>query len=128
MSRIDIARLRKHYGISQNELAQQLQINQSFLSAIENGRSPLPVEKVEMICGLFGLKNLDEFTIEEDDSPDHHHVHHERIDTLEQQLSAMIERIDFLLRHNESLARRNDELAARCDELRDEVDRLRREK
>ncbi len=62
------------------------------------------------------------------ENTDHHRAHHERIDTLEQQLAAMIERLDFLLRHNETLASRNDALAARCDELRDEVDRLRREK
>ena len=45
MSRFDIARLRKEKGMSQGELASQLQITQSFLSAIENGKSPLPIEK-----------------------------------------------------------------------------------
>ena len=147
MSRIDIARLRKHYAMSQSELAQHLQINQSFLSAIENGRSPLPVEKEEMLCRIFGLDSLEDYTVDEapklstemtesdlikqllnrfhaqahsEESAHHHRAHHERIDALEHQLAAMIDRLDFLLRHNEALA-------ARCDELSEEAERLRRE-
>ena len=154
MSRIDIARLRKSNGMSQSELARELQINQSFLSAIENGRSPLPLEKEDMLMNIFGLDSLDDYMVDDTpravaeltegdlikqllnrfhaqahsaDNADHHRAHHERIDTLEQQLAAMIERLDFLLRHNETLSARNDALSARCDELRDEVDRLRRE-
>ena len=154
MSRIDIARLRKNFGMSQSELARGLQINQSFLSAIENGRSPLPLEKEEMLMQIFGLDTLEDYVVDEvpravadltegdlikqllsrfhaqahsADNADHHRAHHERIDALEQQLAAMIERLDFLLRHNETHSARNDALSARCDELRDEVDRLRRE-
>ena len=154
MSRIDIARLRKNFGMSQSELARGLQINQSFLSAIENGRSPLPLEKEEMLMQIFGLDTLEDYVVDEvpravadltegdlikqllsrfhaqahsADNADHHRAHHERIDALDQQLAAMIERLDFLLRHNETLSARNDALSARCDELRDEVDRLRRE-
>lgn len=64
MPRIDIARLRKDNGMSQSDLAQMLQITQSFLSAIENGKSPLPPEKEARIAEIFGLKNLDNYMIE----------------------------------------------------------------
>ena len=64
MSRYDIPRLRKENGMSQGELAGLLQITQSFLSAIENGKSPLPVEKEEKLCEIFGLSDLRPYEIE----------------------------------------------------------------
>lgn len=64
MPRIDIARLRKDNGMSQNDLAQKLQITQSFLSAIENGKSPLPPEKEARIAEIFGLGSLDDYLID----------------------------------------------------------------
>lgn len=64
MPRIDIARLRKERGVSQSELAQQLQITQSFLSAIENGKSPLPPEKEARILEIFNLNDFEGYMIE----------------------------------------------------------------
>lgn len=65
MSRIDLTRLRKQAGMSQRNLAALLQVRPSFLSAIENGRSRMPDEKLEKIKEIFKLDSLEEFMIEE---------------------------------------------------------------
>ena len=64
MPRFDVSRLRKENGMSQNELANLLQMTQSFLSAIENGKSPLPVEKEDRLCEIFGLQNLNDYIVD----------------------------------------------------------------
>ena len=153
MARIEISRLRKDHGMSQSELAQHLQITQSFLSAIENGKSPLPPEKEERLLEIFNLKDLHEYTVEnaasdnsrkvaemtdsdlfnqllnrfhqqahsKEDSHHHHHDHHERIEYLQTQLEAMMERNDRLMNRNESLSDTNDKLREEVDQLRKEV-------
>lgn len=133
MSRIDIAQLRKSLGISQNELAQKLQINQSFLSAIENGRSPLPQEKENRLVEIFPDIDLSAFVIDSErdasknvddlseseminmflqrfhsqahrhDDNKHHLEHHQRIELLEAQ--------------NAELIRQNGKLLDRIDDL-----------
>lgn len=136
MNKIDLVRLRKRAGISQRELADMLQVRPSFLSAIENGRSRLPEEKLEKIKEIFELDDLEEYTME--DTPDilvPHHTHPaESSDSLTQLLhhfhelahqrskgdSEAQERIDFL-------TRRNDRLSERVDDLREEIDHLRDE-
>ena len=115
MPRIDIAQLRKSIGLNQQELAQRLQITQSFLSAIENGRSPLPAEKEARLAEIFpdvdlsafivdtereAPKSIDEMTETEminmflqrfhsqahrHDDSQHHQQHHQRIELLEAQ-------------------------------------------
>lgn len=65
MSRIDLTRLRKHGGMSQRELASLLQVRPSFLSAIENGRSRMPEEKLEKLKEIFKLDTLDDFMMDE---------------------------------------------------------------
>ena len=141
MNRIDFVRLRKRAGMSQRELADRLQVRPSFLSAIENGRSRMPEEKLEKIKEIFELDNLDAYTIEESGEntvvPPHTHpstqsdsltelltrfhdlahqrgTHHAGPDT------ETTERIDFL-------TKRNDRLSERVDALREEVDALRSE-
>lgn len=54
MSRLDLLRLRKRIGMSQRELTEQLHVRPSFLSAIENGRSRLPEEKMEKLKEIAG--------------------------------------------------------------------------
>lgn len=140
MSRIDLARLRRRAGMSQRELADKLQVRPSFLSAIENGRSRLPEEKMEKIMELFEIDNLEDYLIDDTQEaivPPHTHVL-DQTDSLTQLLNHFHElahqrekghtaadtdamaRIDFL-------SRRNDRLSERVDELRDEVDSLRAE-
>ena len=140
MSRIDFVRLRKRAGMSQRELADHLQVRPSFLSAIENGRSRMPEEKLEKIKEIFELDNLNEYIIEEATEstvPPHTHIT-DQSDSLTQLLNHFHDlahqrekahsvqdadtmgRIDFL-------TKRNDRLSERVDDLRDEVDSLRKE-
>lgn len=141
MNRIDFVRLRKRAGMSQRELADLLQVRPSFLSAIENGRSRMPEEKLEKIKEIFELDNLDDYTIEEPGEnavvPPHTHPSNQS-DSLTELLNRFHDlahqrgtchsgpdaettaRIDFL-------TKRNDRLSERVDALREEVDALRSE-
>ncbi|MDE6301834.1 MAG: helix-turn-helix domain-containing protein [Muribaculaceae bacterium] len=140
MPRIDIAQLRKSLGISQSELAQKLQINQSFLSAIENGRSPLPQEKENRLAEIFPDVDFSEFMMEPErdsaksiddlseteminlflqrfhsqahrhDDSQHHQQHHQRIELLEAQNAELI-------RQNGKLLDRLDDLMTRLLDL-----------
>lgn len=66
MARIDISKIRKEHGMNQQQLAERLQINQSFLSAIERGKSPLPADKELRIKEIFGLADFSPYMIGED--------------------------------------------------------------
>ena len=151
MARIEIARLRKDHGMSQSELAQQLQITQSFLSAIENGKSPLPPEKEARIMELFSMPDLSAYTAdsqpaaaakglgdlseaelikqlltrfhENAHSKDSEAHHHDHHERIE----ALEACNNSLLERNDALLDRNEKLATKNDELRDEIDRLRDE-
>lgn len=140
MSRIDLVRLRKRIGISQRELAEMLQVRPSFLSAIENGKSRLPEEKMDKIKEIFELDDLEDYIIDdtlENGVPPHSHISdqsesitqllnhfhdlaHQRNKSQYDHDSETFSRIDFLLK-------RNERLSDRVDELRDEVDSLREE-
>lgn len=142
MGKIDVARLRKCAGMSQRELAELLNVRPSFLSAIENGRSRMPEEKIAKLKNIFELDSLDAFIIEEPSEhivPPHTHVM-DQSDSLTSLLNhfhdiahqkgmshdthhlqmELDSRIEFL-------SRRNDKLSERLDELREEVDKLRQE-
>lgn len=140
MERIDIVKLRKFAGMSQRELADKLQVRPSFLSAIENGRSRIPEEKVEKLREIFDVDNFDGFMIDDKEEaiviPPHTHpidegnaiakllqhihaqAHHN--DEISGRSEELEQRIDFL-------SNRNDRLSDRVDSLREEVDRLRGE-
>ncbi|MBD5172948.1 MAG: helix-turn-helix domain-containing protein [Bacteroidales bacterium] len=140
MSRIDIVRLRKSEGISQKKLADMLDIKPSFLSAIENGRSRMPDDKIEKLKSLFGTQTVERFLTEEREElsvPPHTHINdegdaltqllnhfhklaHQKSDDGRAKERNLAERID-------TLSLRNDRLSARLDDLREEVDRLRDE-
>ena len=140
MGRIDFVRLRKRAGMSQRELADKLQVRPSFLSAIENGRSRMPDEKLDKIKEIFELDSLDDYMVEEHMEttvPPHthtldqndtlaqllnhfHDLAHQREKGLSVQDPEMLARIEFL-------TKRNDRLSGRVDDLREEVDALRME-
>lgn len=140
MSRIDLVKLRKRAGMSQKELADLLQVRPSFLSAIENGKSRVPEEKLEKIMEIFELDNIDDYLIDDSNEavvPPHvhasdqsdtitlllnkfHDLAHQRNKTNGAHDSDAEARIDFL-------TKRNDRLSERIDDLRDEVDNLRKE-
>ncbi len=138
MERIDFVKLRKRAGISQRKLAELLQVRPSFISAIENGKSRMPEEKIEKVKEIFELDSLEDYIKEETTEaviPPHTH------DTSQSEIIS-----DFLNhfhdlahqreRHNEEtyiealsrieyLSKRNDRLSDKIDDLRDEVDKLR---
>lgn len=151
MPRYDISRLRKENGMSQSELANLLQMTQSFLSAIENGKSPLPIEKEEKLCEIFGLKDLNEYVLDRKKDSDtkkltemtdsdlfnqllsrfhkqahsaeseHHHNDHH------QKIEDLEQKIDTLFTRNDALMLRNDTLQDDNNRLRAEIDSYRQE-
>ena len=146
MSRFDIARLRKENGMSQGELANLLQITQSFLSAIENGRSPLPIEKEERLREIFNLRDLKGYTLSRkqeaeqkmlNDMTDsdlfnqllsrfhkqahssedaHHHNEHH------ERINDLQNKFDLIFKRYEILAERNDLLWEENNRLRTQID------
>ncbi len=140
MNRIDFVKLRKRAGMSQRELADLLQVRPSFLSAIENGKSRMPDEKLDKIKDIFELDSLDDYMIEDhSDSivPPHTHAM-DQSDTLAQLLNHFHELAHQKEREHsghdaeadariEFLSKRNDRLSERVDDLREEVDSLRQE-
>lgn len=137
--------------MSQSELANLLQMTQSFLSAIENGKSPLPVEKEERLCEIFGLSHLNDYILDKQGGADdkrltdmtdsdlfnqllsrfhkqahsaedeHHHHDHH------QKIENLEQKIDELQQKLDIMFARNDALMARNDALSNDNDRLRRE-
>lgn len=144
MTRIDIAKLRKMAGLTQRELADKIDIHQSFLSSIENGRSRLPENKLEKIKEIIGIDNFDDYIIEEPE-PDHSSVSHQQhvhetqpndsITKLLEHFHAIAHQNDKsnhqneakMIQRIENLTERNERLSQRVDELRDTVDKLRDE-
>lgn len=140
MKRIDFVRLRKRAGMSQRELADLLQVRPSFLSAIENGKSRMPDEKLDKIKEIFELDNLDDYIVEENPEqsvPPHTHSMDQN-DTLAQLLNHFHDLAHQREREHsgqdaekdariEFLTKRTDRLSERVDDLRDEVDTLREE-
>lgn len=139
MKRIDIVRLRKNAGMSQRELAQLLQVRPSFLSAIENGKSRLPDEKLSRIKEIFGLEDLENYTMEtagDFSAVVPPHTHSDTGDTFTQLLNHFHELAHKNNTHHsdketgqriEFLTHRCDRLSERVDDLRDQVDRLSKE-
>lgn len=151
MARFDISRLRKEKGMSQSELANLLQITQSFLSAIENGKSPLPLEKEDKLCEIFGINDLTPYILDKPGDQDskklgemtdsdlfnqllsrfhkqahseeseHHHHDHH------QRIDELRQRVDDLMSRVDTLMIRNDKLSEDNDRLRSEIDTYRRE-
>lgn len=137
--------------MSQSELANLLQMTQSFLSAIENGKSPLPIEKEEKLCEIFGISDLNSYMSDrrsEGDSKklgemtdsdlfnqllsrfhkqahseesEHHHHDHH------QKIEELQQKLDSLFTRNDALMLRNDNLSEDNDRLRAEIDGYRAE-
>ena len=151
MARYDISRLRKENGMSQSELANLLQMTQSFLSAIENGKSPLPLEKEDKLCEIFGITDLNPYVLDKkgdndtkkwaemtdsdlfnqllsrfhkqahSEESEHHHRNHH------QKIEHLEEKVNSLFMRNDALMLRNDRLCEDNDRLRAEIDTYRLE-
>lgn len=141
MKKLDLLKLRKAAGLSQRELADRLAVQPSFLSAIENGRSRFPDEKIEKLKEIVALDNLENFLIDEEFDasgvPPHSHTFDES-DSLTQMLRHIHnlahksdntgrERISEMLDRIEYLSKRNDRLTDRLDNLNDKIEALREE-
>lgn len=135
--------------MSQNELANLLQMTQSFLSAIENGKSPLPVEKEERLCEIFGLTNLNEYVLDRKNeaedkkitemtdsdlfnqllsrfhkqahSAETEHHHHDHHLHIEE----LQKKLDTAYTRVDILMERNEQLSLANDRLRSEIDSYR---
>ncbi|MCH5229061.1 MAG: helix-turn-helix domain-containing protein [Muribaculaceae bacterium] len=144
MPRFDISRLRKENGMSQGELANLLQITQSFLSAIETGRSPLPIEKEGRLCEIFGITDLNNYILDrQQESGEKKLTEMTDSDLFNQLLSRFHKQahsaesehhhhdhhhhIDDLQQKLEALYIRNEALMGRIDKLNEDNDRLRME-
>lgn len=120
MSRFDISRLRKEKGMSQGELAARLQMTQSFLSAIENGKSPLPIEKEEKLCEVFNLKDLSAYVINRRED----HEERKLTEMTDSDLfNQLLSRFHKQAHSGEDEAHHHDH-HARIDELQEEVSEL----
>ena len=142
MSRLDLVKLRKVTGISQKDLAEKLSVRPSFLSAIENGRSRFPDEKIDRLKEILSIDDLSDFmtedvTVGSHEVPPHSHAIEETdaITQLLKHIHAQAHKSDDVTRARELeleeriiyLSKRNDRLSDRVDQLRDEVDVLREE-
>lgn len=142
MRRLDLVRLRKNAGLSQKELADMLSVRPSFLSAIENGRSRLPEEKLERMRDIFKMDDFSEYMVEDKAEavpvvPPHTHIAEsdDALTALLKHIHAQAHMTDDLSKSREAeleerisyLTERNDRLSDRLDDLREQVDRLREE-
>lgn len=80
MLRIDLLKIRKTAGLSQRQLAEMLAVRPSFLSAIENGRSRFPEDKIERLLEICGIDDIAPFVTQDDIEasapvPPHTHPH-----------------------------------------------------
>lgn len=57
----NIKQIRKHMNMSQKELATKMEISQSYLSDIENGRKNLSIKTVKKLANSLGLSVTDLF-------------------------------------------------------------------
>lgn len=143
MRRLNLLKLRRVVGISQRELAERLAVQPSFLSAIENGKSRFPDDKIERLKEIVDSDDLSPFFYYDDPAenpsavPPHTHVHADGdpITELLKHIHAQAhkddaahhDRISELQDRNDYLAGRNDRLSERLDQLRERVDELQAE-
>lgn len=152
MARIDLSRLRREKGMSQIDLARELKITQSYLSAIENGRGQLNAEKEALLKHIMGLESLDDYYVTEQtprgnksaddleesdllerllkkfhdqahkEDPDSNH-HHDH----HRRIEYLEDVLQKLLDRNEILFARNEQLEQKLEERQNELDASRKE-
>lgn len=138
MQRVDLAKIRSDYSISQKDLAEKLGVKQSFLSNIERGRSPLPPEKLDKIIEIFEIEDIDSYYIEDignnsvsksqsdntnsiiNDSA----IFEKFVGIMEKMTEAKYANESEALSRIERLQDRNDFLNSQVDELRKDLTRL----
>ena len=144
--RFDIARLRKKLNLNQKELAQKLGIRQSFLSAIETGKSPLPVDKRRILAQLCEPERLEAYIVP-DDVPESsvangnlnlvsetnmlkellNYFHTQAHRDQDRHHENMHIQLDGYQKRNDVLQAKNDELSAKVGHLNEIIEQLRTE-
>lgn len=122
--------------MSQTALAERLSVKQSFLSSVENGRRPLPLDKYDLILRIFGIEDPEPYMLDIPDASDalvgegemltrmlsvFHAQAHREIDNAHKALQA---RIDLLESRNAELKRRNAGLVAEVETLKARIEAL----
>lgn len=144
--KFDIYRLRKKLNLSQKELADKLGIRQSFLSAIETGKSPLPPDKRRRLSELCAPESIEEYIIDKKgtaNSTDHNttradivsetnmfkellnYFHNQAHRNQDEHHEMMHHQMDNLQERNEKLLHKNDMLQEKVERLNTVIDELR---
>ncbi|MDE5773449.1 MAG: helix-turn-helix transcriptional regulator [Muribaculaceae bacterium] len=153
---IDIKGLRRAHGLNQTDLAERLEITQSFLSSIENGHSRLPKSKYHRLCAIFTAEDIDRHTVTKNDVPghsikdslpstesemmaqilrifhthehqdenNHHALHHQRLDEMQERITRLLDRNDKLAERALMLQNKLDFMTAKQIEAQNEIYRL----
>ena len=144
--RYDISRLRKKLGLNQKEMAERLGFRQSFLSSVENGKSPFPADRLALLEKMCEPESLKSYIIEETPAPSagasvfppgskemnmlsevlnyfHSQAHREQDGHHEQ----MHKDMEALQQRNDRLAEKNEALQEKIDILNATIERLREE-
>lgn len=64
MKQLDLQKLRREAKISQKQLAEALQVAQSFVSAVENGKNPMPDYWTQKIIDVFKISDISLYEVE----------------------------------------------------------------
>ncbi len=118
--KIDLAALRKAHRINQQTLADQLDMRQSFLSAIENGKSRLPKNRLGRLLEIFGEEELARYSCSTA-APYSNHSPEEKLS--EPDMMAKILRI-FHSHEHESDTHNHELHHKKIDELQERIGRL----
>lgn len=67
MKQVNIAKMRKSLGLTQSEFRKKIDISQSYLSELENGKKNLTEEQYDRIVSAFGNETVNAFIINDDE-------------------------------------------------------------
>ena len=109
---IRLKELRKESGLTQNQLAQFLEIDQSMITKLENGTRNLTVFLIDKICSLFGC--TDRYLMGESDEylPLHFAFRSNSVQAEDIQSIAAVNRIASNLRYMNELMEEKDEISS----------------
>ena len=65
MKQIDLQKLRKDNKISQKQLAEMLNVSQSFISQIENKKDPMPAYWPQLLIDKLNISDISVYEVEE---------------------------------------------------------------
>ncbi|MBT9776081.1 helix-turn-helix domain-containing protein [Clostridium sp. MCC353] len=112
MTSIRLKELRKESGLTQNQLAQFLETDQSMITKLENGTRNLTVSLIDKICSLFGC--TDRYLMGESDEylPLHFAFRSNSVLAEDIQSIAAVNRIAWNLCYMNELMEEKDEISS----------------